>query len=266
MNENIKWVAAAVAVVGVTIGGIVYFSRAERATPPAETPVVAAPAPAELPPVAEPEIAHPLPQRDPNEAMPALDTSDSAIRTALEGVIGKQPIEQFLIPDDVVRHIVVTIDNLPNEKVAERLRPVKATPGVFTAAGTEEAPVLDPSNYQRYSAIVQTLKSTDTKLLVATYVRYYPVFQEAYESLGHPPEYFNDRVIQVIDHLLEAPELEGEVALARPGMRYVYADPALESRSAGQKLLMRMGSANARAVKEKLREVRAELAAQAPPR
>ena len=46
-------------------------------------------------------------------------------------------------------------------------------------------------------------------------------------------------------------------------MQYEYADPKLESRSAGQKLLMRMGSDNARTIKDKLRELRSELVAQA---
>ena len=40
---------------------------------------------------------------------------------------------------------------------------------------------------------------------------------------------------------------------------YEYADPDLESRSAGQKLLIRMGPANARIIKAKLREFRAEI-------
>jgi hypothetical protein len=264
MNENVKWIAAAVGVVGVTVGGILYFSRIKKAPKPAEPPVAAMPEPAPEPAPPEPQIAHPLPQRDADQAMPSLETSDAPMRAALEGLLGKKAVEQFVIPDDLIRHIVVTIDNLPNEKVAERLRPVKATPGVFTVGGTEEAPLLDPTNYQRYSAIVQAIRSTDTRSLVATYVRYYPLFQEAYENLGHPPEYFNDRVIEVIDHLLAAPDLQGEVALRRPGMRYEFADPELESRSAGQKVLMRMGSANAKAIKDKLRELRAELVAQKP--
>ena len=104
----------------------------------------------------------------------------------------------------------------------------------------------------------------DTQRLIATYTRYYPLFQEAYESLGHPPQYFNDRLIEVIDHLLETPDLQGPIALAQPNVLYEFADPALESRSAGQKALIRMGSENATAVKDKLRELRSELIAKQP--
>jgi hypothetical protein len=42
---------------------------------------------------------------------------------------------------------------------------------------------------------------------------------------------------------------------------YLYADPAIEARPAGQKLLMRMGADNAKAVKAKLMELRAAVTA-----
>ena len=90
------------------------------------------------------------------------------------------------------------------------------------------------------------------------------MFQEAYESLAHPPQYFNDRMIEVIDHLLATPEVAGPVALAQPNVLYQFADPKLESMSAGQKVLVRMGAENAKVVKDKLRELRGELVAQPP--
>ena len=139
-------------------------------------------------------------------------------------------------------------------------------PGAFAVEGPEEAPTLDPANFERYKPLVQLIGAMDANQLVATYTRYYPLFQEAYESLGHPPEYFNDRVVEVIDHLLATPEIQGPIALARPSVLYEFADPQLESRSAGQKGLIRMGSDNARIVKEKLRVLRAALIAQQPAR
>jgi hypothetical protein len=45
---------------------------------------------------------------------------------------------------------------------------------------------------------------------------------------------------------------------------YTYADAALEARSPGQKLLLRIGPAHARTVKQKLGEIRAQIAAQGP--
>ena len=50
----------------------------------------------------------------------------------------------------------------------------------------------------------------------------------------------------------------------QPKVLYEYADPALESLSAGQKALVRMGPDNEAKVKAKLRELRRMIAAQRP--
>jgi hypothetical protein len=101
------------------------------------------------------------------------------------------------------------------------------------------------------------LERTDPGIAVAGYRRLYPQLQKAYEDLGYPNGYLNDRVVDVIDHLLETPEAPGPLLLEQPKVLYRFADADLESRSAGQKLLLRMGVDHARVVKEKLRAVRA---------
>jgi hypothetical protein len=263
MNENIKYFAGAAAVVGLSIAAVIYISRHPKVPPPDEPAAsVAAPAPAVVP--EEPAVKHPVPPSDIQEPLPSLTESDQPVHNALEELFGKEAVHQFVIPKDLVRHVVVSIDNLPEEKVAERLRPVIPTPGRFAVTGSEDAPVLDPANYARYNPLVQLAGATDVKSLIPIYSRYYPLFQEAYESLGHPPEYFNDRVIQVIDHLLATPEVQGPIALVQPNVLYQYADPKLEAMSAGQKVLVRMGPENARVLKDKLRELRSELIAQQP--
>jgi hypothetical protein len=95
------------------------------------------------------------------------------------------------------------------------------------------------------------MEQVDTQKLVQAYVRYYPLFQKAYQELGYPNGYFNDRLVEVIDHLLAAPDVPAPIALAQPKVLYEFADPALESRSAGQKILMRMGPVNEARVKAK---------------
>lgn len=262
MNENFKYGAAAVAVVGLSVGAVVYLSWRDEAVPTPE-PVVAAPSqPAVVP--EEPAVRHPLPTSEKQEPLPSLEESDQPVQSALAELIGKEPVERFLIPESLIRHIVVSVDNLSEQKVAERIRPVKPTPGRFAVAGSEESPVLDPANYERYKPMVQMVRSLDTERLIATYTRYYPLFQEAYESLGHPPQYFNDRLIEIIDHLLATPDVQSPIVLVQPNVLYEFADPKLESRSAGQKALIRMGSDNASVVKEKLRELRTALVARQP--
>jgi hypothetical protein len=257
MNENVKWVAAAIAVVGASVGAVLYFGQRGEAPPP-KPAVAAAP-----PPVAaeEPAIRHPVPESATAERLPPLAESDAPVQGALTDLFGNESVQKFVVPEELIRHFVVTVDNLAEPKVAQRLRPVRPTPGMFAAGGTDEEPVLDPANYTRYEPLMKLLRTTDTQRLVATYTRYYPLLQDAYASLGHPPQYFNDRMIEVIDHLLATPDVPGPIKLTRPGVLYEYADPKIEALSAGQKLLIRMGPENAAATKAKLQELRAALAA-----
>lgn len=261
MNENVKWVAAAVAVVGLSVGGVLYFSRGKKAEPVPQADVLPPPAPV----AEEPAVKHPIPDSDMAQALPGLNDSNASMQDALGKLVGKIAVEQYVVPDDLVRHIVVSIDNLPEQKVAERVRPVKRVPGEFKTGGSEDALTLDPANFQRYDTLIQLVKTVDTQQLAVLYKNHYPLFQEAYADLGHPPQYFNDRMVEVIDHLLQTPDVQGPIALAQPGVLYTYADPGLEALSAGQKVLLRMGTENAKVVKAKLRELRAAVIAQPSP-
>jgi hypothetical protein len=86
-----------------------------------------------------------------------------------------------------------------------------------------------------------------------------PLFQQAYEELGHPDASFTARLNEVIEHLLQTPTPRGQVALVQPSVLYKYADERLEKLSAGQKVMIRMGVDNATVIKGKLREIQAEL-------
>jgi hypothetical protein len=67
--------------------------------------------------------------------------------------------------------------------------------------------------------------------------------------------------MEAIDNLLTTPELEAPAKLLRPRVLYEFADPDIETRSAGEKILLRMGPQNAARVKAKLWEIRRELLA-----
>jgi hypothetical protein len=249
------WIAGAIVAVAVIVGGWFWY-RAQQAPPvPPETRALsAAPAPSSAP-----QIEHPLPQADSSAALPALNDSDQVVTDSLIGVLGKAPVAQYLVPQNIVRHLVVTVDNLPRHKVAAELRPVKPTPGQTLTASQGEMTTLAESNFERYAGITRVIEASDAKSLAIVYVRLYPLFQQAYEDLGYPGKYFNDRLVETIDDMLQAPEVAPPIQLVQPKVFWEYADANLENRSAGQKLLIRMGPANARIIKAKLREFRAEI-------
>lgn len=195
-----------------------------------------------------PEVPKPLPR---------LDESDRAVADAINRLTDVTGLFSF---KSFIRHFVVTIDNLTNQKIPQRYVFTQRVPDKFAVVTKDvDTALLDTRNFKRYAGFVNLAERIDTGKLIAHYVRFYPLFQEAYEELGYPDRYFNDRLIQVIDHLLDAPEVEGQINLVRPKVFYQFANPELEALSAGQKILVRVGVDNAQRVKAKLRELRTVL-------
>jgi hypothetical protein len=222
----------------------------------------------------EPSIRFPIPEVQPQaeeqdtgqqaetaQPLPPLDLSDGEMQNGLAGLIGMATLMKLFNPKDMIRHIVVTIDNLPRSQYAVKYLPTKPVTGQFIVSGKEDHTTISMANYQRYTAYVQLVETVDTDALISMYSRLYPLFQQAYEDLGYPSGYFNDRLIEVMDLMLDTPEVHDPVELIRPNVLYEYADEELEKLPAGQKILIRMGNDNAVRVKAKLRELRRGLTA-----
>ncbi len=246
----------------VAVGlGVWYYLAQHRATPPPTPPKLQQ---AEPPPPI-PAIEHPVPQDTEQPAhaaaLPALSNSDKAIHEALGELIGADAVKNYLMPEDLIRRVVATVDNLPRRKVPVEKRPVVAVSGAFVAQGSNEQATLDARNYARYAPMVDVIRKLDMQRLAKLYLHFYPLFQSAYQDLGYPDGYFNDRLIAVIDVLLASPQPTGQIELVRPNVMYQFANPELEALPAGQKLLIRIGPDNAAVIKGKLTELRAALTA-----
>lgn len=265
---NTVRIAAGIGVALLLAGGTWWYlhSRAARAAKVEEAPVAevatgSAAAPA--------DILHPLDVG--SEAGSAAGAAepvdpDAAAASALGEVLGSE-ITSWLVPEQLTRRLVATVDNLPRNSRIEPLRPLRAPSSPFLVErtvvdagdGTERI-TLAPANSARYDAVMALVARTDPAAAAAAYRRLYPSLQKSYEDLGYPTAYFNDRVVQVIDHLLATPEPAGPLLLEQPKVLYRFADAELEALSNGQKLLLRMGVDHARVVKDKLRAFRALIA------
>lgn len=206
---------------------------------------------------------------------PAL--AGEALRRAFVELLGPEGIASFLQLDGFARRFVATVDNLARPYAPVLVWPVHRTPERFTIAEIDGAAFIGADNAGRYTPLVRLAQSVDARRAVDLYVRLYPSLQKAYEELGFPNRYFNDRLIAVLDLLLATPQIEepiklrlmevkGPIASLSPWVRYEFDDPALESLSAGQKMLIRVGPVNQRRLKEKLGELRTELASRSPKR
>jgi hypothetical protein len=260
----------AVLVLAVAGGGYWWWKSQQSPAPLPPPAAITTPSAPAAPEAAEGTIQHPIEQApvggdtEPAKPLPKLADSDAAAGDALANVSPQQKLPDFVVPKMLVRHIVATVDNLPRDKVSMNLWPVKPTGGAFLVATTPNGKVIAPTNSARYTPYVRWIEALDAKKVALVYARFYPLFQEAYKDLGYPKGYFNDRLIVVIDHLLATPEVSGAIRLEQPKVLYEFADPQLKATSAGQQILLRMGHENALKVKAKLRELRKEVARQAP--
>jgi len=273
-TQESKW-PIALTVLALAVIGALYWRGLQQPinglhtlTLPSNPTPVAVPAddtPSALP---EPAVVNPIEQTaagrelqsatgapaDPSAITPPL-LPEQQFETAMETLLGSDAFRRWVVSDDLITRIVVAVDNLPNEKLPVRMWPLRPIGGQALVNGENGSLRIAADNAARYDAYIALLESIDLKQLAALYVRDYARFQQAFEALGYPKAYFNDRLVDVIDHLLVTPEMNTPVALVQPTVMYKFADEGLESRSMGQKLLLRMGPAHASVVKGRLREL-----------
>jgi len=250
MNKHIM--LAAVAAVTLGLIPVIHFNwPGQETAPPADLPREPAKV---LPPVVESDIQHPMPEvpeassesgEPPPPSLPELDQSDPVMVEAISSLLAKQSLLKLFSLDNIIQRIVVSVDNMTGATIPHRFNPVKPVAGKFlTHMGGKDRWLIDPENYRRYDLYVKMLEAVDTEDVLAIYTRFYPLFQQAYVELGYPNKYFNDRLVTVLEHLLETPEVAVPLVLVRPKVTYKYEDTRFERLSAGQKLLLRMGPEN----------------------
>jgi hypothetical protein len=216
----------------------------------------------------KPAAVHPIESAPAAQAPSITLSSDPAV--LLDSLFGRKALLALFQTEDFARRLVATVDNLGREKASTRLWPLNPAQGRFTVAQRGGADVIALDNGLRYTPHVLLLESVEPRQLAAAYLRLYPQLQRAYEELGYPGRHFNDRMIEVIDQLLATPMPAAPVGVYlptanspvipnRPWVLYAFDDPALQSLSAGQKILLRMGPVNERRVKQRLRALRAQL-------
>lgn len=264
---------ATIVIVLLIAAGAAWWFWGRTPPPPAAVPVAAAPAEPPIPPAPEPTgPQNPVDAlQAPDAALPALAASDRYVLDALVALLGRGPVASLLQTDGFAGRVVATADNLTRPQAAARLWPVQPSTSQFQVEGSGNTKTIAAANAKRYGAVLSLAESVPMDRLARLYAGLYPLFQQAYEELGYPRGYFNDRLVAVLDHLQQAPEpqgplrvqlteVKGELADPRPWVRYEFADPDLQALSSGQKILVRMGPANERRAKALLAAFRQQIA------
>lgn len=269
-------------IVLLVLGGIAFylFYAGERDAPVAVSPVETTEPAFVTAPEAEPEPPSPMPERRQAEIpdlevlpLPPLAESDPYAGDQLAQAVGEAGAIRFFAQEALVARAVATVDALGSRQVPGNIRVMSAPEDDFLAVPDPNPPeeildeagdpvpqfLSDPANAARYQPYVEMLEAVDAAQFAAMYERNQPLFDQAWRDLGYADGDFTGRLVDVIDELLDTPDVAEPYRLIKPEAVYLFADEELEELSAGQKILLRMGSENAARVKARLSEFRQAL-------
>lgn len=192
------------------------------------------------------------------------DASEAAVNKELARNWPLAQLRKYFNLQEQARRLVITVDNLPREHVPSQLRITRGVPELLRVQKDGETITLDPSNYERYDRIISYVEKMDARKIGRLYAKFYPLLQRTYEETGFPEERFHDRVLAALDDMMDAPRPTGPIRLVQPKVLYRFEDDHLESLSAGQKIMIRVGPDNAARLRKVLARVRAAIAAHDP--
>jgi len=266
VKSPVLFAVGVVVLLGAIGAGLWTLTRSPAPTPVALRPTPPASAASVLPVSPEaapsaPAIAYPI------DAPAASESAPLDVNSAITDLVGRQAALSLFQLADFPRRVAATVDNLGRAHAPASLWPVNPASGRIIVTTTNGATTLSPDNGLRYTPYLLLVENVDMRQAAATYVRMYPLIQRAYEEIGFPGRYFNDRLVEVLDQLLATPEANGPLVVhlptinspvrpQRPWVLYEFDDPALQALTAGQKILLRIGPVNERRMKTRIAEFR----------
>jgi hypothetical protein len=239
------WIA--VTALALAAGGAFYVAFGRRPRPVSTAVVVAAPTPAAKQP------AQPLGGRSERVSLPALDASDTFVKTLVQALSESPAVMTWLSTKGLIRNFTVVVANIADGVTpAAHLKVLRPSGSFRTIEGNRHS-FVDPRGYGRYSTIADAIASVDPARAAKLYATLKPRIEEAHRELGSPDASFDRTLERAIVVLLKTPIVTDAIRLKPKGIGYAFADVRLESLTAAQKQLLRMGPRNVRIVKERLR-------------
>jgi len=200
----------------------------------------------------------PGPNPESSPPLPDLAASDEPAVEVLTEWVGPEFVQRFIKPQFVIPRtvaIVNTLDDSAPTLKAWPVNPLGTDPRTREIEGGDGL-LWTRANAARYDDWLEALEAVPAEEAAARYARWYPLFQRAWEELGEDEPWFNDRLIDVIDHLLATPAVALPFPVVAYEGRFNFADEALQEQSWGRKIITRMGPEHADRVKAWLQQFR----------
>ena len=186
--------------------------------------------------------------------VPPLAESDPVVRMLAESMSSHPRVLAWLATDGLIRNFTVVVGNIAEGRTPARHLAVLAPGGRFSATGDGAGFRIDPASYARYNQLAAAVDSVHPQAAARVYATLKPRIEEAQRDLG-APQPFDRTLEEAIVRLVQTPVAIDSRLTPKGAEGYRYVDDGLESMTDAQKLLLRMGPANARIVQDKLRQI-----------
>lgn len=234
-------------------------TRAEAERPPTvTTPATSTPTTGPVATVAT-ESAAPAAIEALEPPLPELAASDEEVRASLQDVL-PAAMQPTLGADEILRRVSVMAASFARGKVLRDKLAIPGARGSFVTEQRGERIYLGVANFSRYDTLVDTVAALDVEALARWFRRYEPLLQQAWGELGDGEGDVRGAILQGLDVLIAAPDLQGDIELVQPSVFFRYADPAIEALPDSQKLMIRIGPGNREVVRRKAERLRDALA------
>ena len=217
----------------------------------------------------------------PIDAGPALSLDDGdALLKKVAALWSKEALYAKWLDALVIRQLVAA-----TQLVAEGNSPRAAVPFIFIAGPfavreelakkkkskskippppREERLFISTPSFARYDGITATFASIDAAAAGEAWAKLEPFCDVAFGEISRPGTRFHDTLRTALAKLLAVQVPEGELEVVPKGAVYAFKDPQLESLTAAQKHLVRMGAKNAQLIQEQLRQFAVHAKLEAP--
>jgi len=241
------WVICLVAVAAAGAGGFYLWKSRHVTLAPAPVSQAAAPAASEA-------ARAPLGTTAEAVDVPPLAESDPVVRQLVQLMSSHPQVLAWLATDGLIRNFTVVVGNVADGRTPAKQLGVLKPKGPFQTRREADGLHVDPAGYSRYDDLANAVASIDAQAAARVYTTLKPRLDEANRELG-ATDPFDRTLEEAIVRLVTTPTAVDSRLEPKGAQGYRYADPRLESMTDAQKLLLRMGPANARKVQEKLKAI-----------
>ncbi len=210
-----------------------------------------------------PKPSHPGVAPRAESPLPSSAEMDALMRARLARASALPEFAAWLRENDLLRRFVTVVGNVAAGDSPREAVSFLAPGGTFEARRKAGKHVIEKQSYARYDVIGKVVGSLDMGVLVTTYREVRHLAERLHKENARPGSTFDATLHLAFEQVLSVPVIDGDIEVLPRGALYVYADPKLESLTAAQKHLLRMGPQNLRRIQGKVREASQQLTQQA---